>query len=149
MPLSSQHQVPRRSSFAGKHEHAERWNDPPSAAAAMARVERKEDAEKRLKVTARTLSRDAAGRQVVPDNERSPLAVFTTDSLLLITLLLLTLYYSLFTTRFTTDTASPQITGAGTSEAITSEMHQLLHITAHLRYEALELSSLRPRSLVA
>jgi hypothetical protein len=71
MPLSSQHQVPRRSSFAGKHEHAERWNDPPSAAAAMARVERKEDAEKRLKVTARTLSRDAAGRQVVPDNELS------------------------------------------------------------------------------
>ena len=52
MPLSSQHQVPRRSSFAGKHEHAERWNDPPSAAAAMARVERKEDAEKVISLLA-------------------------------------------------------------------------------------------------
>jgi hypothetical protein len=30
-----------------------------------------------------------------------------------------------------------QIIGAETSEAITSEMHQLLHITAHLRYESL------------
>ena len=30
-----------------------------------------------------------------------------------------------------------QISGAETSEAITSEMHQLLHITAHLRFEAL------------